>query len=355
MRISSTVSFHSALMMMAYATSVFGALSTAYDETLEAETKARDNSLIVSCSPETPLVSLGQSVRLKVWVTTSNGKLSPAKLTYEWSVNGGHIRGQTAAVQWDLKNAKPGNYVANVRVTAPGVSVAECALQIFVESIELNSDIHTNDERGMRESGRSFLLPKQPEHKGYGLISYFLLGGPPSETTRERYLKAIEAYLLLLPDIARLERYFAPSELNITYLPVDGPPPAITDIKLLARWVLEHYDYPRSRHLMRHLPGDNRDGPYIISASSAVSTGVPFSNYLLQNLSAVPPSLAESWVKEFMNQAAQEHFWEARSLPQLRLKIRTTIAVLAMALPAVLNSLDSYIKRDKLSLRDSEN
>src|SRR6185312_2812429 len=113
--------------------------------------------------------------------------------------------------------------------------------------------------------------PNQQGHKGYGLHSYLILGGPPSDNSRERYLKTIEAYLSLLPDIVRLERYFPPSELNITYLPVKTEPPNITDIKLLAEWVLEHYDYPHARFLIRRLSGDNREGPYIVSVSVPIS------------------------------------------------------------------------------------
>ena len=147
----------------------------------------------------------------------------------------------------------------------------------------------------------------------------------------------------MLPEIAGLERHFAPSELNITYLPVNAMP-SETDIKLLARWVLDHYDYARARSLIRGFSGDNREGPYIVSVSAPLSNQAPLSNVLWQDLSTIPAQLAGSWVKEFMNQAAQEHFWETRSLPQLRLKIRTVIAVLSMAWPEVRNSLDSYIK-----------
>jgi hypothetical protein len=39
------------------------------------------------------------------------------------------------------------------------------------------------------------------------------------------------------------------------------------------------------------------------------------------------------WVKEFLNQAAQERFWEEPTVGNLALKLRTTIGVLAAGLP----------------------
>jgi len=58
-----------------------------------------------------------------------------------------------------------------------------------------------------------------------------------------------------------------------------------------------------------------------------------------QDLSAVSPELADAWIKEFENQAAQEHFWEERTLPQFRLKIHGIIAIAAQGLPDVLAAL----------------
>jgi len=310
----------------------------------EEGAKFQADSLFVSCGPDRPVISRGESIQLKASATTFEGKPFGSKLTYGWSVNTGRIEDEAAETRWDLKDTKPGNYVVTVRVTSASTEPVECSLQIVVESSERDKDTHPNDIRALRETGGSFLLPKQQERKGYNLYSYLLLGGPPSDNSRERYRETIEAYLALLPDITRLEKHFPPSELNITYLPVDAVPPGTTDIKSLAQWMLDHYDYPRARFLLRQITGDNREGPYIVSVPAPLSGPTPVSHYLWQDLSAVPAQFIRSWIKEFMNQAAQESFWEARSLPLLRLRIRSAIAVLAMALPDVQNSLDSYIK-----------
>lgn len=310
----------------------------------KAWAKAQADTFFLSCSPDRPIISQGESVQLKAWAANFAGRPSESGLTYTWSVRTGRISNTVTELRWELKNTKPGNYLATVRATDNGAEAAECSVQIIVESSE--QDIPDKGRRSAhgRETGKSFLLPTQHERKGYGLYSYLILGGPPSDNSRGRYLKTIEAYLALLPDVIRLEKYFAPSELNITYLPINDAPPSAIDTKVLAEWVLDHYDYARARSLIRHLRGDNRDGPYVVSVSVPLSERKPLSDYLWQDLSGVPAQLAGSWIKEFMNQAAQERFWETRNLPQLRLKIRGAIAVFAMALPDVQNSLDSYIK-----------
>lgn len=335
-----------ALLLVVSTISDSSAASPSPYDIKEAWAKAQADSLFVSCRPDRPTVLQGESVELKAWATSSEGKPIERELNYDWSVSTGSVGSNSAGPRWDLKNAKPGNHVATVRVAEGNQEWVDCSLQIVVESSKSNKAAREKIERRafLRETGHSYLLPQQQERKGYGLYSYLLFGGPPNNNSRERYLKAIEAYLTLVPSIISLEKYFAPSELNITYLPVDAAPPQTTDVKLLAKWVLEHYDYPRARFLMRQLTGDRRDGPYIVSASAPLSAPKPLSHHLWQDVSAVPAQLAGSWIKEFMNQAAQERFWETRSLPQLRLKIRAAIAVLSMALPDVQNSLDSYIK-----------
>jgi hypothetical protein len=311
---------------------------------MSAGEKTGVDTLFVSCSPERPVVSSGSSVQVKAWATTSEGKPATSNIAYLWSVSTGRIRGEATKAQWDLKDSKPGNYTATVRATTVDKKAAQCSLEIVVEPSKPGEGLGRNETRGKYETGRSFLLPTQLEHKGYGLYSYLLLGAPPTDSNRERYLKAIEAYLLLLPDIFKLDKYFPPSELNITYLPVNALPAEILDIKSMAVWVLDHYDYPRVRFLARQLTENNRDGPYIISVLVPLSERAKLSRYLWQDLSAVPPQLAASWIKEFMNQAAQERFWETKSLPQFRLKLRSVISVLATAWPDVRNSIDSYIK-----------
>jgi len=204
-----------------------------------------------------------------------------------------------------------------------------------------------------RETGRDYLVGKQGEKKGYGLYSYLLFGSPPTAATRERYLQAIFAYFAI-PPISIMEAYLPREQLNVTYLLLaDDPPPdvvkclgsqCVTRKKAIAEWVLDHYNYGRARVLLRALPGTHRDGPYIVSHFKPLTGREALSGqYLYQNLSSVPPSLVLSWVKEFLNQAAEEHHWEGETARQLALNLRTTIEILAKGLPDVLKALDGWI------------
>jgi hypothetical protein len=48
-------------------------------------------------------------------------------------------------------------------------------------------------------------------------------------------------------------------------------------------------------------------------------------------------------VKEFLNQAAQERFWEAKKGAQFAQRLRATVGVMGAGLPEVKKSLDSWI------------
>jgi hypothetical protein len=213
-----------------------------------------------------------------------------------------------------------------------------CTLRVFVAppyGTEAGS-------RGGRETGRMLLPAKQLEAEGYGLYSYLLFGAPPEDDDRERYLQAIAVYLRLIPHLAALEKEdygFKPRELNVIYLPIlEALPPENQDVT--PEWVLAHYDYTRVRALMRALPGSNRAGPYLLSTLRPLGqTTVTPEQYLFQDLSAVPPRLVSLWVGEFLNQATQQNFWEEKTAAMLSLRMRTTIAQLARALPEVQEAL----------------
>jgi len=282
---------------------------------------------VVSCSPEKPVVWPRQTISVKAWASTS------PSLQYAWEANAGRIDATGSEAHWDFTNVQPGSYTASVRVSDPTGGSTRCSVQVIVLQRE-------GGRGGLRETGRSLLVGEGAEVEGYGLYSYLLLGSAPDDTSRERYLKALEAYLQLIPDITSLEKYLKPGELNVTYVPVDEAPPKT----VLAAWVLEHYNYARARVLLRALSGAHRDGPYIVSSLKPLSgTTIVPGQYLYQDLSSVPPQLVSAWVKEFLNQAAQERFWEAGSAEKLVLKLRTSIGILAMGLPDVRKGLAEWI------------
>lgn len=197
----------------------------------------------------------------------------------------------------------------------------------------------------LRETGRCFLSGRGNEECGYGLYSYLLLGSAPSEASRDRYLKAIAAFLRFTPDIRDLEGAGMPKRaLNITYVPLvdrveqTSTPDEVREAKRdsilideLAKWVITNYNYARARVLLSSVPGGpHLDGPYFVSTLKPLS-GIETitEQYLFQDLSAVPPDIIAPWIKEFISQASQEQFWEGRNAAQFALKLRQSIALLA--------------------------
>ena len=101
--------------------------------------------------------------------------------------------------------------------------------------------------RTSRESGREFLIRDAPEISGYGLYSYLLFGSPPTETTRDRYLKTPGGLILAFCKIsALLKSHYRPDQLNITYLPMEAP----ANDGVNAAWLLDHYNFAKARSLL---------------------------------------------------------------------------------------------------------
>jgi hypothetical protein len=270
-------------------------------------------------------------VILRAWAQSPSGRA----LGYTWAATAGRIEGRGAEARWRLAELRTGTFDATVKAGDGESTSSACRMRVTVRR-------DVQGRGSSRETGGAFLAAGQSEAAGYGLYSYLLLGAPPSESSRERCLKAIEAYLALVPDVMSLEEYVPRRELNIFYLPVRGEP-----VKPLSgQWVLDHYDYARARSLLRALPGPNRDGPYILAAFrplGSAAAGATSGPYLFQNLSSVPPHLAASWVREFLNQAAQERFWEERTTVQLAQRMRVTVGIMGAGLPEVRKALDGWI------------
>lgn len=286
--------------------------------------------LALTCSAETPTAPLGGTVILKAWAQSPSGRA----LRYTWTATAGRIEGRGAEARWSLAELHSGTFAASVKASDGQSTSSECRVRVTVRR-----DVQKRDLS--RETGGAFLGAGQSEAAGYGLYSYLLLGAPPSESSRERCLKAIEAYLSLVPDVMSLEEYVPRRELNIFYLPV-----RVEQAKPLSgQGVLDNYDYARARSLLRALPGSNRDGPYILAAFRPLggAAGATSGPYLFQDLSSVPPHLAASWVKEFLNQAAQERFWEERTGVQLAQRMRATVGIMGAGLPEVRKALDGWI------------
>ncbi len=318
-----TVSLHMALLP------VLAASSEARPSQPEAS-----EPFAVACSPENLRVRYGHKARthMRVWVTTSRQQ----PLHYTWTAVDGRVAGQGPTASWDLAGVKPGVYTATVQVSHSPRRAIDCSVQVLIWN-PLRSGIS-------RETGQAFLGPRQTETEGYGLYSYVLLGSPPDRHAKRRYLAMIDAYLQLFPAIASLEQYIPRRELNVTYLPLQEIPPTGKGTRVSPEWVLAHYDHARARAFLRGVPGTNRDGPYLVSVLKPLSQNVPLAGeYLFQDMTAVPPHLAATWMKAFLKQAAQERFWESRTTKRFVLKLRTIIGILGKDVLDIRQALTSWI------------
>lgn len=295
----------------------------------------------LACSAERPAAASGESVRLRAWTDAA------AADGYHWEVEAGAIEGDGREVVWRLAGVRqsPVPYSAQVRLALPDGDDLICRLALLVTAPSPAAGPpgagggESADMRGGLEAGRLLLPPEREEAAGYGLYSYLLFGAQPGTEERERYLAAIAAYLGMLPDLGALERYLRPAELNVVHLPVSRPLPA--GQAAAADWLLAHYDYARARAWLAKVPGQRRQGPYLVSTLQPLGAATaPSGPFLIQDLSRVPPQLAGVWVREFLNQAAQERFWEPRTAARLTLRLRTVIAQVAIALPEVRNAME---------------
>ena len=180
------------------------------------------------------------------------------------------------------------------------------------------------EERGeMLISSRSLLLGDAAEEMGFGLYSYLLFGSPPAESSRGRYLSALEAYLDFLHPNEQVLRSREPSEINITYLPLESLPNEEDP-----RFLLHSYNYQRAESILNALESQEslRDGPYIVSYRSPLTNNTVEEEYLFQDLSTVPERIVRLWVKEFLAQVNEPDYWRERTLETIALTLRTEIA-----------------------------
>jgi hypothetical protein len=153
------------------------------------------------------------------------------------------------------------------------------------------------------------------------------------------------AYLGKVIELKEVEREFPPDLINIVYLPVKrGVSIAPPYDENIADQILADYNYARARGILRAIPNTNRAGPYIVSYRAPI-TGIDrlHSEYLYQDLSAVPPDVVLFWVDAFLRQAAQERYWDEATSEAIALRLRTEIEKVAVAVPDVKTALATWI------------
>jgi hypothetical protein len=289
----------------------------------------------LACAPSAPIVSAPGTIRVRAWSDASD----PRAVAFRWAATAGRIAASGSEAVWTIAASEADTrppYRATVRADGADGGSATCTVEVWPATTGRGPA----PPPAPREAGRGLLVSGTQPRNGYGLYSYLVLGARPTDATRERYLQTISALWSLAPDLIQLERYLEPRQLNAMLVPVVMPgSPAVQP-----QWVLDNYDYARARVLLRAVGRAGRDGPYLISSLQPLDSATATGPHLFQDLSSIPPTLATAWTREFLNQAAQQRFWEERTGSMLGLKMRTTIRVLAAGLPEVQRSLGEWIR-----------
>ncbi|MDF0673341.1 MAG: hypothetical protein P0120_03210 [Nitrospira sp.] len=302
------------------------------------------NGLEMICLTERPVIVQGETVRLRVWASTSDGQSIAQPLTFQWQVTEGHIQGTGNEVRWDLSavTIEPSepykNVVATVTANAPSVGNGRCSVRVTIKE-----PVQT---RGPLISTRGFLKPKMREKPGYGLYSYLLFSAPPQhEGEKARYLKVLEACLSIMRESEEFLDRQPDSELNATYIPVRKTPMSGKSDSEWAEKVLAVYDYAAAQILLSKLDTMYQQGPYLISTLKPLSmSDSPQPLHLFQDLTGVVPDQASNWVKHFTYLVAQQRSWQDQSLRQFHLKMRNLLAVAGIVTPEVVNAVKTLVQ-----------
>ena len=308
------------------------------------------SGLELICLTEQPAIVEGENATLMVWASTSDGRPVTTPMKFEWKVDAGSIEVQAATTQWNLSAVEVPPHaarkmIATVKATQAGGSELRCVVEVFIG----NKDATTPNRSTIRGenllSARRYLLPGDVEAPGYGLYSYLLFSAPPTDgEERARYLKTIEAYLLVLQDVDDyLGRHVGRRSLNATYIPLKKLPVQGKSNTEWAENVLAAYDYAAAQIFLNRVQQGHQQGPYLLSVLKPLSeSGEPA--HLWEDLTGVVPDLAWNWIRFFTYLAAQERSWSEDSLQRFRFKLRNLIAVGGKVMPDVMKGLEKAIQ-----------
>lgn len=311
----------------------------------EVNIQDRGALLQVGCAPDKPVAHSGESVTLKAWVTDLSGNAVEQALDYSWSVSAGQVSGDSVAT-WSIgpDTISSPNMKATAKLVVRNKSHEEATCELMVYVVKPAEPLNKSDRSG-RLKRRVFLLRGEDAPAGYGLYSYLLFSTrPKNDEERQRYLKAIESYLLILEPLEEIEHHSRRSQINIMLLPLEREvrlPDNLSDPKQVteaAKLVLAAYDYRTAQDLLAEFDQEDvSSGPLLFATLSANPDKK--TSRLRFDMSHVEPKLIWDWVKEFLILTTQESSWNKITLTKLCLSARNFLAVAAKETPEVVSSL----------------
>ena len=196
-----------------------------------------------------------------------------------------------------------------------------------------------------RVTGTALLESGKREEAGYGLYSYVLLSQPPADADVPRYQAFFKA-LLALPEASQLGKYVPKERINVTYVPVKSEPSGWEQLALEKRvdYVMSNYDYARGAVMLAALSQPIGPGPVIISVLQPLDVSGHPHPVLVQDLSKAQATLMQSYVAEFVSQAAQDHFWQTNTLQAFALSLRNVLETAATGLGMSQVAVSSWVK-----------
>lgn len=294
--------------------------------------------LAAVCSVDAPVAGPHENVRANVYVLAPEGE----SLRYQWKASGGSLdRNNQPEVKWNPNGAASGTFTLSVNVTGSAGDTGSCSVTVIAGSTERT--VAPGVSVYTRQVRKSMLLRGKTEEEHFGLYSYMLLGGPVTDSNRQRYTTFLNSFLSDVLVYDPLSKEFSPQQLNIAYLPVVSDLPVSFNVD----WVLNHYDFERSQGLISRFPELHGEGPFIISVAQPLSRYQQLSDpkpRLIEDLSTVPVSVVEFWVKQFLVQTGQDR-WDSATLSGLALRMRTAIEVAAIGSKEVRESVMGLFKQ----------
>jgi len=306
---------------------------------------------IMTCVPNRPIANPGETIAVRVWINDSPDTAT-GKITWKASVgtiktNKGSTNATWSFPKEDTSVSTEAPTTAQGFVSHKSLGKVECQFGVYFVPAPVII-------RGLKKpptlSGKTFLVDGQKEPVGYGLYTYILFGAPPrNDTERERYLKALESYLLVIRPIEEMEHYRSQERLNITLIPLREEPVVVEgnltgpeQARQLAIKLLGVYDYTRAQVILADFGVSGiASGPFLASRRVLAKGSNAFQ--LRQDISHVSPNLVGDWTETFFMLATQESSWTTQTLQKLRLNMLNVIAVAAKNTPLILTALNEWI------------